>query len=139
MKVRNLLSDDEFITRKEKLNNEIAVAKVSLSESQIEDFDLENTINYALKFISDLPRQWFDMSPELKRRFQNSVFPVGISYKRGIGFGTTKLGLIYEIFEQSKGSKSHLVRLAGATWNQIIEELRTWEQIRTVDFSFEKI
>lgn len=50
MKFKNQLGDDEFTTRKDKLNNEIAVAKISLSESQIKDFDLESCDKPCFKF-----------------------------------------------------------------------------------------
>jgi hypothetical protein len=53
------------------------------------------------------------------------VLPEGITYCRGKGFGTAKLGLLYEISRQSHGSKPHLVPLVGSTWNQIVAELRT--------------
>ncbi len=97
---------DEFQERKEEVENEIAAAKISLSESRIEQFDIEGALIYATNFISNLDRQWFDLSPQVRPRFQKLVFPDGIPYDRKTGFGTTKLGLIFNLNQQFSGVKS---------------------------------
>jgi len=63
------------------------------------------------------------------------VFPEGISYIRGKGFGTAKLGLIYEMNMTFENEKSSLVDCALTGWNQIMAELREWEKIKQ-SFSF---
>ena len=100
---------DEFIERKGEIENKITATKISLSEARIEQFDLEGTLTYAANFIRDLGRQWFDLTPELRPRFQKLLFPDGIPYQRGKGFGTAKLGLIYEINRQCDGDLSQVV------------------------------
>lgn len=102
---------DVFLERKQEIENQLAAAKIALSESKIDMFDLEATIIYATKFISDLGRQWFDLKPEQRPRFQKLIFPVGISYSKKEGFGTAQLGLIYEIITDSRGRESALVVL----------------------------
>ncbi|MFH1863468.1 MAG: hypothetical protein ABIJ85_00955, partial [bacterium] len=104
---------EEFLERKEGIENEIMATKISLSEARIEQFDIEGSVNYATNCIKDLGRLWFDLSPQLRPRFQKRVFPEGIPYKRDQGFGTTKLGLIYKLIEQSGNKKSQLVALGG--------------------------
>ena len=81
-----------------------------MNEANIEKFDIEGTIAYANNFISDLGRQWFDLAPQLRPRFQKLVFPEGLSYSKANGFGTAKLGLIYEISRRSHGNLSQMVR-----------------------------
>ena len=100
---------DEFLERKEGIENTIAATKISLSESRIEQFDIEGALVYATNFISDMGRQWFDLSSQLRPRFQKLVFPDGISYDKEKGFGTAKLGLIYKLNQQSDSSKSLVV------------------------------
>ena len=51
------------------------------------------------------------MDPHFK--FQKLVFPEGILYKRGEGFGTARLGLIYEMNEACGDNKSLLVDPSG--------------------------
>ena len=91
----------------------MAATKISMSEARIDQFDVEATLNYAIKFILHLGRFWFDLNPELRPRFQQLVFPEGLTYTRENGFGTSKPGLIFEVFHASKGEKSHLVRPPG--------------------------
>ncbi len=99
---------EEFLDRKQEAENEIVATKISLSEARIEQFDIERALAYARNFIRNLDRQWFDLSPQLRPRFQKLVFPDGIPCKRGEGFGTAKLGLIYEINRQSDGDLSEV-------------------------------
>ena len=106
-------SKEEFQERREQADNEIAATRISLSESRIEQFDIEGAVSYATQFIRDLARQWFDLPPKLRPRFQKLVFPEGIPYKRDTGFGTARLGLIFELNRQSHGQKSHLVPFRG--------------------------
>lgn len=100
---------EEFLERKEEVENEIASVNISLSESRIDEFDIEGVLTYAIKFIRNLGRQWFDLPPETRPKFQRLVFPERIPYDREIGFGTTRLGLIYELNRQFLGEKSLVV------------------------------
>lgn len=106
-------SKEEFQERREETDNQIVAVKISLSETRIDQFDIEGVLNFATNFIADLPRQWFDLSPETRVRFQKRVFPEGIPYKRDFGFGTARLGFIYELNRQSANSNTHMVALAG--------------------------
>ena len=122
---------EEFIERKEEIENEIAATKISLSEARIEQFDIEGAIIYATSFIRNLGRQWFDLAPRLQPKFQKLVFPDGVPYERGKGFGTAKLGCIYELNQRFEGDKSRLVDYARISWNYIIKELRAWQELQT--------
>jgi len=100
-----------FKERIGEIENRIAATKISFNEAKIEQFDIEAVVIYATKFMSDLGRQWFDLSPQLRPRFQKLVFPEGLPYSKINGFGTAKLGLIYEINRQSHGNLSSMVCL----------------------------
>ena len=122
---------EEFTERKEEIENEIAAVKISLSEARIEQFDIEGTLIYATSFIRNLGRQWFDLAPHLQPKFQKLIFPEGIPYRRNEGFGTAKLGYIYELNQRFKDDKSRLVDYARISWNYIIKELRAWQELQT--------
>ncbi len=96
----------EFQERKEETDNEIVTTKISLDESRIEQFDIEGVLTYATNFISNLGRQWFDLLPESRPRFQKLVFPEGIPYDKNKGFGTAKLGVIFNLNQQFLRVKS---------------------------------
>lgn len=98
-----------FSTGKERLaevENQITATKISLSEAKIEQFDIEAALIYATNFIKNLGRQWIDLPSQLRPRFQKLVFPEGIPYCREKGFGTAKLGYIYEQIKRFDGKKS---------------------------------
>lgn len=121
---------DEFIERKEEVENEVAAVKISSSEAKIEQFDIEAALVYATSFIRNLGRQWFDLAPPLQSKFQKLIFPEGIPYRRNEGFGTAKLGYIYELNQHFAGDKSQLVDFVRTSWNQIIQELRDWQALQ---------
>ena len=113
MREEGSYTKEEFIERREEIENEIAVEKIELSETRIEQFDIEGALVYATNFISKLDRQWFDLQPNLRPRLQKLVFPEGISYQRNQGFGTAKLGLIFLINQSSVGKKSQVMDPSG--------------------------
>lgn len=94
------------------MENELIASRISRSEARIEQFDAEASVAYAERYISDLGRQWTDLPKHLYPRFQKLVFPEGIPYTKGKGFGTAKLGLIFELNETIGNKKSDLVDLA---------------------------
>lgn len=106
-------TQETFKERIEEIENKIAITKISRNEAEIEQFDIEAAVIYATNFIRDLGRQWFDLSPKLRPRFQKLLFPAGLTYDRVNGYGTAKLGLIYEINRRSHGNLSQLVRPVG--------------------------
>ncbi len=106
-------SQDEFKERKAEVENQIATTKISMSECNIDKFDIEAVLAFATNFIGNLGRQWFDLSPTLRPRFQKLVLPEGIPYQREKGFGTAKLGYIYEQNENFCDKQSRLVDSAG--------------------------
>jgi hypothetical protein len=120
---------EEFRERKEEIENCIMATKISLDETRIDQFDIEGVLSYANNFIANLGRQWLDLSTS-HSRFQKMVFPEGISYKRGEGFGTAKLGLIYELNQACGADKSLLVRYSLIHWNKIAAELKQWQALQ---------
>ena len=106
-------TSEEFRARKEEVDNEIVAEKISLSESRIDQFDIEAALAYAKHFIMNLGRQWFDCPHDLRSRFQKLVLPEGIAYNRQESFRTAKLGCIFELNQQFAVSNSSLVDHTG--------------------------
>src|SRR3989344_4464049 len=103
----------EFKERRDEIDSKITAIKISYSEARIEQFDIESAVDYASAQIRNLPRLWKELLPETKARFQKLVFPEGISYHKEKGFGTAKLGCIYEISQQFNADLSPVVPPAG--------------------------
>jgi site-specific DNA recombinase len=129
MREEGSYNKEEFLERKQEVENEIATAKISKSEARIDRFDLEGAVTYAENFIYTLDRQWFDLSPHLRLQFQKLVFPEGIPYDKKKGIGTPKLGCLFELNQHSDDSKSSLVDLVRLNWNNIVEELKEIQKL----------
>ena len=107
-----------IVTKTSKLDNEMAAKQITMRENNIDKLDVETSVVYATNFISDLPRTWIDLDVETKKRFQKLILPEGITYDRKLGFGTAKLGRIYEINRQLDGQKTNVVDLGRIVPNQ---------------------
>ena len=106
-------SREDYRERKAEIDNQIIAAKVQLNETNIDRLDVEAAVSFATQFISDLGRQWFDTPLQLQIKFQKRVFPEGLTYHARSGFGTPKLGLVYQINQTCRDDKTHLVAPRG--------------------------
>ena len=113
MREEGSYTKEEFMERKDEIENEISTTRILSNEARIEQFDIEGSIIYATKFISNLGRQWFDLVPHLQPKFQKLVFPEGIPFEWKKGFGTAKLAGIYEMNRDFSTEKSVLVDRTG--------------------------
>ena len=102
-------TQEQFKERMAEVDNQVAVAKISLSETRIDQYDIETGIEYAKQAIRDLAKQWLNLAPTLRARFQKLVFPQGIAYDRETGFGTVTLGRIFALNQTYTLTKSPLV------------------------------
>jgi DNA invertase Pin-like site-specific DNA recombinase len=109
MREIGIYTQEQFTERLAEVENHIAVEKVMLSETRIDQYDIEAGAEYCKQAIRDVVRQWLDLTPTLRTRFQKVVFPEGIAYDRKDGFGTVKLGRIYELYRQHPTPNSSLV------------------------------
>lgn len=124
MRAKGLLSDDEFLPRKEAIRAERADLKHRSDLETIQLSDRPTVVREAAGRILAYPRNWRTLPPRKRRRFEKIVFPEGVSYSRESGFRTTKTGLCYEVMWRSHGSKSRMVHLVTENWNQLLEELK---------------
>jgi site-specific DNA recombinase len=72
---------------------ELRLARSELFEGEVEK---ETIVDYAINFMASASRLWKVADLEDKQRFQKMVFPEGITYIFGQGFGTAKTGECYD-------------------------------------------
>lgn len=105
MFVGGQITSDEKKALINSLDVEEAKTRKQLDEiGSMNDFKT-NSIDYALQFMSNAPRIWYDASVEHRIIYQNLVFPEGLTYdlaKRQ--FGTAKLSSLYRLATNQKGS-----------------------------------
>jgi site-specific DNA recombinase len=102
---------EEFKERKEKLEIEIATLSISRNETNIDRMEIEMLLAKATGFLMSLGAHWKKQPVHIQKRFQQLVFPEGIVYSRISGFGTAKLGLIFELNRRFAAQKSTRVVL----------------------------
>jgi hypothetical protein len=88
---------EEFLERKNSIEAEIMAVTISLNESNLEKFDIDNVLFEATEFLKDLGIQWLCLPDQLKLKFQKLIFPNGFSYSKELGIRTEKIGYIYRV------------------------------------------
>lgn len=105
-------SDNEFNEQKNLVNQKIYERRQLMDENHIEEFDMEEALNYCFQFVRNTVNTWRRLGYDSKLRFQNNIFPEKISFD-GKKFGTAKLSRIYALNQEYNGKKSHLVTPSG--------------------------
>ena len=108
-------SDDEFLEQKEIINKKMYAKRQLLQDNHIEEFDMEEALNYCFKFVRETSKNWVRFKKNNYShaiRFQKQIFPEKITFD-GKKFGNTKLALVYKINEQTGANKSQMVTLPG--------------------------
>jgi DNA invertase Pin-like site-specific DNA recombinase len=119
---------EEFQARKAEIDAEMAISQLALKSPQNDEFDVEKALTYTFAFIGSLAQKWLIMPVSQQGRFQKLVFPEGIPYVRNKGFGTAKIGYIFELIQSFSSQKSSTVHFKGLSWNQFEEDLRKLEE-----------
>jgi len=127
---------EEFMERKQEVEEEMISLKISLNEFETGNLKLENDLNFAIASIRSLETKWFKLLPSLRFRFHKLLFPAGISYENNSSYGTPQLGAILKLNQEFTGTgfsqKSHLVDLLRINWNYLIKELQQWQALQSV-------
>jgi site-specific DNA recombinase len=108
------------------IDSQILALNISVNETKIEQFDVEATVTYATKFISNVSCIWNDLPPELKPRFQKLIFPEGISYSFATNFRTPKICYIYTLNKKIASKKRQIVHdvdYNNININRMVQEL----------------
>lgn len=104
-------SDKEFLEQKRITNEKIYQKRRLLQDNHIEEFDMEEALNYCFQFVRGTSKVWLRMrdgNTGHLLRFQKQVFPERISFD-GEKFGTPDLALAYRLNQRYGAKKSSLV------------------------------
>ena len=107
-------TDSEFQEQKSLINERIRQREFLRDEKLVEEFDMEEALDYCFRLIRHSADTWVKLSeqPILQSRFQNQVFPEKVFYD-GKKFGTNKISLVYDLNQKRRSKKSHLVTVRG--------------------------
>ena len=106
---------EEFLERKEKLENQITGLQISQNETKTDEMDLEVAINAVEYILLNTAKVWRDIEDiKQKQRLQRWVLPEGVAFDKNIhNFGTAVLSPVFSLSEGYKTSPSHFVAGVG--------------------------
>jgi site-specific DNA recombinase len=96
---RRVIDQATYQRHADKLDEDITLAELALHDARTEELDVEGVLNFAEHVLLNAPRMWVESSPEQKQRLQRVLFPKGVTYSPGSGFGTTETSVIFRLLE----------------------------------------
>ena len=102
---------EEFLEQKEFINTRIRQKQLLIQESHIEEFDMEEALNYCFRFVGETAKTWIRLKNKNfghLLRFQKQIFLEKINFD-GEKFETTDLALVYKLNQENGDDKSRLV------------------------------
>lgn len=122
-----------FQQQADKLEEELANARLALAEVKYEDFDIDGVVTFAEQILSQPAKLWSEMSLDQHQRLQRVLFPNGIEITADKQIGTAETCGIFKVldaFQPESTAGGSVVPLIAASWNQIINWLRQIDQLR---------
>ena len=107
-------TDQEFFDQKDLINNRILEKRSYLEDKWIEEFNMDEALEYCFKFVRESGKTWkrLEKLPVERIRFQKNIFPEKVTYD-GEKFGTAKIALVYKANGEKTTEKSDLVTSTG--------------------------
>lgn len=95
-----------------KLNEQLTIAELELSEAQADEFDVESVLQLVEHLLSNAGRTWQEYVPDQRVRFQSILFPEGVPFANG-EFGTAVTSPIFSMLRLSGTQNESLATLPG--------------------------
>ncbi len=93
-----VISDQVFRDKDSDLSMQLATARTTKHDHEIEDLDCESALQFADRIASGADQIWSSLSGDHRQRFQSALFPGGLTYDPANGFRTAEsTGLIDRI------------------------------------------
>lgn len=105
--LKGIYSDELFKEQLARIDEEIAIKKSLLSETEMEKIDVETLLNFTEHFLRDFPGVWISSNLEQKQRLQAAIFPEGVVWEYP-GFRTPKLSLCFQLLQEKRASRARL-------------------------------
>lgn len=111
--IQNVFDDETYKRRIQEVAGEILVKQIELNETKIDLHDIEACLNYCKGFLINAANVWHQADLDTKQRFQQFIFPQGLTYERGGSFGTAPISSIFQVLQDLSYNKSKMATPAG--------------------------
>lgn len=110
LSARGKLPEDNLKAQLDRLDiqmGELRLERMELYEGELEK---EAIVSIGVKFMASASKMWVSSDLADRQRFQRMVFPYGLTYIFGKGFGTVKLEACFEEARLIKAKKQELLK-----------------------------
>ena len=76
--IEGRIDQDAYDGRMDKLNQDIALAEMELTDAKLDELDMEGALGFAEHLLRNAGRLWSEASIEQKQRLQRVFFPSGV-------------------------------------------------------------
>ena len=111
--VEGKLTDEDRMRVQNKVSLELAQARSEVESIKSLGTDTEILIDGAINLMKNLVNLWDSSNTKNKMLLQSELFPEGLTYDFVEGFGTIKIGPLYEVKEALESNQSNLVGAVG--------------------------
>ena len=98
-----------FQCQMDKLEEELANARLALDEAKGEGLDVENVLTFAEQVLTQPAKLWVGMSLDQRQRLQRVLFPRGIELTADQGIGTAGTCSVFNILQPESAGGSRVV------------------------------
>ena len=107
------IDKESYEQQRDKLEEEITLAKLRLKDAQLDEVDVEAILNFAETFLLNTVRIWMEMSLEQRQRFQKVLFPEGIELMPHCGIRTAVTCPVFKMLQPEMTPHTSLATPAG--------------------------
>ena len=105
---KQAIAQISYERQRDRLRQETALAEIELHDSKLEELDVETATDFAMHFLSNAGRIWIEATPTQKLRFQDAVFPEGVTFD-GREVGTERTCLAFSYLQDIQDEESGMV------------------------------
>ncbi len=109
---KRTIDEGTYRRQGEKLTAEIVSKQIELNEAKIEEFDVEGAVAFARHMLENAATLWNGFAPAQKERFQEVIFPAGVTFFGG-KFGTTATNPIFNVLRGETAEKEGMATRHG--------------------------
>lgn len=106
--LEGIVSNEDYKSLVKKFNDTIIVKEIERGEFRVNETNIDHLMSLVESLFDNVSSLWFEASFEDKQRFQALIFPKGLSVNKS-GFGTTTLGLPFNLIGDFAGNETTLV------------------------------
>jgi site-specific DNA recombinase len=118
------IDQETYERERDKLEEDITLAKMRLKDAQLDEVDVEAVLNFAGTFLLNTARLWLEMSLEQRQRFQKVLFPQGIELMPDGAIRTAVTCSVFEMLHTETTPHTRMAALVISNWNRIAEFLQ---------------